>query len=42
MRRVQAVRAEVDSQALGFDPTQNTVYAFLLETYRALVFQDRD
>lgn len=41
MRRVEAVRTEVGAHTLGFDPRQNTVYAFLPDTHRALVFQDR-
>lgn len=41
MRRLEVVTTEAGSHTLGFDPTQNTVYAFLPDTHRALVFQDR-
>jgi hypothetical protein len=39
--RVDAVRTETGAHTLGFDPTHNTVYAFLPDSRRALVFQDR-
>jgi DNA-binding beta-propeller fold protein YncE len=41
MRRVETIRTEVGAHTLGFDPTHDTVYAFLPNTHRALVFQDR-
>lgn len=41
MRRVETIRTEVGAHTLGFDPTHDTVYAFLPDTHRALVFQDR-
>jgi DNA-binding beta-propeller fold protein YncE len=41
MRRLEAVRTEAGAHTLGFDPSRNTVYAFLPNTHRALVFADR-
>lgn len=41
MRRVEALRTEAGAHTLGFDQARNTVYAFLPESHRALVFQDR-
>jgi DNA-binding beta-propeller fold protein YncE len=41
MRRVEAVRTEAGAHTLAFDPSHNTVYAFLPDSHRALVFQDR-
>jgi hypothetical protein len=41
MRRVETIRTEVGAHTLGFDPTHDTVYAFLPNTHRALVFRDR-
>lgn len=41
MRRVETIRTEVGAHTIGFDPTHDTVYAFLPNTHRALVFQDR-
>lgn len=41
IRRVEVIRTEAGAHTLGFDQTRNTVYAFLPESHRALVFQDR-
>ena len=41
MRCVEAVRTEAGAHTLGFDQVENRVYAFLPDTHRALVFQDR-
>lgn len=41
MRRLETVRTEAGAHTLGFDPSRNTVYAFLPNTHRALVFRDR-
>jgi len=41
MRRVETVQTEAGAHTLGFDQRRNTLYAFLPETHRALVFQDR-
>jgi DNA-binding beta-propeller fold protein YncE len=41
LRRVEAIRTEPGAHTLGFDRTDHTVYAFLPESHRALVFQDR-
>jgi DNA-binding beta-propeller fold protein YncE len=41
MRRIDSVPTERGAHTLGFDPPRNTVYAFLPDTHRALVYQDR-
>jgi DNA-binding beta-propeller fold protein YncE len=41
MRRLETVRTEAGAHTLGFDPSRNTVYAFLPDTHRALVYADR-
>jgi len=41
MRRLEVVRTEAGAHTLGFDQVHNRVYAFLPDTHRALVFQDR-
>ena len=41
MRRVETIRTEAGAHTLGFDQTHHTVYAFLPDSHRALVFQDR-
>jgi len=41
MRRLESVRTEAGAHTLGFDPSRNTVYAFLPNTHRALVYADR-
>jgi len=41
MRRVEAIRTEAGAHTLGFDQAHHTVYGFLPESHRALVFQDR-
>jgi DNA-binding beta-propeller fold protein YncE len=41
MRRLETVRTEAGAHTLGFDPSRNTVYAFLPNTHRALVYADR-
>jgi DNA-binding beta-propeller fold protein YncE len=41
MRRVESIRTEAGAHTLGFDQTHDTVYAFLPDSHRALVFQDR-
>ena len=41
LRRLEAVRTEAGAHTLGFDPSRNTVYAFLPNTHRALVYADR-
>ena len=41
MRRLESVRTEAGTHTLGFDPSRNTVYAFLPNTHRALVYVDR-
>ncbi len=41
MQRVDAVRTEAGAHTLGFDQTHHTIYAFLPDSHRALVFQDR-
>jgi hypothetical protein len=40
MRRVEAIRTEAGAHTLGFDQTHDTVYAFLPDSHRALVFRD--
>ena len=40
MRRVETVPTEAGAHTLGFDQGRNTLYAFLPDTHRALVFQD--
>ena len=41
MRRVETIRTEAGAHTLGFDQTHHMVYAFLPDSHRALVFQDR-
>lgn len=41
MRRLAIVETERGAHTIAFDPTQNTVYAFLPETHRAAVFRDQ-
>jgi DNA-binding beta-propeller fold protein YncE len=41
MRRLETVRTEAGAHTLGFDPSRNTVYAFLPNTHRALIYADR-
>lgn len=41
MRRLETVRTEAGAHTLGFDPSRNTIYAFLPNTHRALVYADR-
>jgi DNA-binding beta-propeller fold protein YncE len=41
MRRLETVRTEAGAHTLGFDPSRNTLYAFLPNTHRALVYADR-
>jgi len=41
MRRLETVRTEAGAHTLGFDPSRNTVYAFLPNTHRALIYVDR-
>ena len=40
MRRVEIARTERGAHTLAFDPTRNTVYAFLPETHRAAIYHD--
>jgi hypothetical protein len=41
MRRIDVVRTEAGAHTLGFDQVRHAVYAFLPDSHRALVFQDR-
>ncbi len=41
MRRVETVWTESGAHTLGFDPVRNTVYAFLPDSHRALIYHDR-
>jgi len=41
MRRLESVRTEAGAHTIGFDPSRNTVYAFLPNTHRALIYADR-
>ena len=41
MRRLETVRTEAGAHTLGFDPSRNTIYAFLPSTHRALIYADR-
>ncbi len=41
MRRVEKIRTEAGAHTLGFDQAHDTVYAFLPDSHRAVVFQDR-
>jgi DNA-binding beta-propeller fold protein YncE len=41
LRRIEQIRTEPGAHTLGFDQTHDTVYAFLPESHRALVFRDR-
>jgi DNA-binding beta-propeller fold protein YncE len=41
MRRLETVRTEAGAHTLAFDPSRNTVYAFLPNTHRALVYRDQ-
>ncbi len=40
LRRLQAVQTERGAHTIAFDPTRNTVYAFLPETHRAAIYRD--
>ncbi len=40
LRHLQTVQTERGAHTIGFDPTRNTVYAFLPESHRAAVYQD--
>jgi len=40
MRRLQVVQTERGAHTIAFDPTRNTVYAFLPETHRAAVYRE--
>jgi DNA-binding beta-propeller fold protein YncE len=42
MQLIQTIDTEKRAHTLGFIPDQNKVYAFLPQTHRALVFQDRE
>ena len=41
MRRLETVRTEAGAHTLGFDHMRNTLYAFLPDTHRAMVYADR-
>ena len=41
MRRLETVRTEAGAHTLGFDQPRNTIYAFLPNTHRALIYADR-
>ena len=41
MHRVETVRTESGAHTLGFDPSRHSVYAFLPNTHRALIYTDR-
>jgi len=41
MRRLETVRTEAGAHTLAFDQGRNTVYAFLPNTHRALIYVDR-
>ena len=41
MRLLESVRTEAGAHTIGFDPSRNTVYAFLPNTHRALIYADR-
>jgi hypothetical protein len=41
MRRLETVHTEAGAHTLGFDPSRTTVYAFLPNTHRALIYVDR-
>jgi len=41
LRRVERTRTEAGAHTLGFDKATSTVYAFLPQSHRALVFHDR-
>jgi DNA-binding beta-propeller fold protein YncE len=41
MRRVETIRTESGAHTLGFDPSRHTVYAFLPNTRRAVIYVDR-
>jgi DNA-binding beta-propeller fold protein YncE len=41
MRLLETVQTEAGAHTLGFDPSRNTVYAFLPNTHRALIYADR-
>lgn len=41
MRRVETIRTAAGAHTLGFDQRHHTAYAFLPDSHRALVFQDR-
>ena len=41
LRRIEVIRTEPAAHTLGFDQAHDTVYAFLPQSHRALVFRDR-
>src|SRR6266446_5681195 len=41
MRCLETVRTEAGAHTLGFDHVRNTLYAFLPDTHRAVVYADR-
>jgi hypothetical protein len=41
MRLLETVRTEAGAHTVGFDHTRNTLYAFLPDTHRAMVYADR-
>jgi len=42
MQLLQTVPTEAGAHTLGFDQARNVVYAFLPQTHRAIVFEDRE
>jgi DNA-binding beta-propeller fold protein YncE len=40
LRRIEVIPTEPGTHTLGFDQAQDTVYAFLPQSHRALVFRD--
>jgi DNA-binding beta-propeller fold protein YncE len=40
LRCLQTVQTEQSAHTIAFDPTRNTVYAFLPETHRAAIYRD--
>ena len=41
MRRVETIQTESGAHTLGFDSSRHTVYVFLPNTHRAVVYRDR-
>jgi len=41
MRLIRTVPTEKGAHTLGFDPDRNKIYAFLPQTHRALIYQDK-